>query len=226
MERKTVKLRDYGPVQLSDYLGLLRWQLERALDDGLIPQPDRNHGRWSAGVADAALARIEEITAAAGSIPDCGAVRAAAELTQRLGITVTDRAVAELALQGLIPTAGAYKGWTLYDGRALEAFADEGAAAAACHAGQLRTADESALYLLIRRSDFDHLVRAGLLEPSDWAHGPYDRRNTFSVPLYRTGALDELSRRDDIDWETVRSTRKGCRSPLAKLPAARPDETR
>lgn len=220
MKAKTAKRRDYGPVQLSDYLGLARWQLERALIDGLIPQPDRSRGRWSADIAEAALARIDDIKAAAGTIPDCGAVRAAAELSKRLGIAVTDNGVAELGRQGLIPITGDYKGWTLYDGRALETFTHAAAAADACWSGHLRTADHSAAYLRIRRSDFDHLVRAGLLKPTDWGQGPYDRKDTFSVPLYRTGDLDDVARRDDVDWDTVRSTRKGHRSPLASLPTA------
>lgn len=76
-------------------------------------------------------------------------------------------------------------------------------------------APDSAAYLLIRRSDFDHLVRAGLLGPAGWGRGPHDRRDTFSVPLYRTGDLDGLARRNDINWDAVRSTRKGHRSLLA-----------
>lgn len=220
MEPKTAKRRAYGPVQLSDYLGLARWQLERALACGQIPPPDRSGYRWSSDIAEAALARIDDIKAAAGTIPDCGAVRAATELSKRLGIAVTDNGVAELGRQGLIPVVGDYKGWTLYSGRALEAFTDIAAAADACWSGHLRTTDQSAAYLRIRRSDFAHLVRASLLKPTDWGQGPYDRKDSFSVPLYRTGDLDDLARRDDIDWDAVRTTRRGHRSPLAKLPTA------
>ena len=81
--------RDYGPVQLADHLGLARWQLDRALAAGLIPGPDRPRGRWSAQVADAALAGIEAIRAAAGTVPDLGAVRAAEILSGRLGVGMT-----------------------------------------------------------------------------------------------------------------------------------------
>lgn len=220
MEGKTIKRRDYGPVQLAEYLGLTRWQLDRALADGLIPASDKNRGRWSAAIAEAALARAGEIRAAAGSVPDVGATRAAEYLTERLGITVTGDGVAELGRRGLIPRAGCYKHWPLYDGRAIEAFTDGAAAADACRSGELRMADESALYLLIRRSDFSHLVRAGLLKPAGWGHGPWDRSTEFSVPLYRTGDLDDLARRDDIDWDAVRATPRGRKSPLAALPTA------
>jgi hypothetical protein len=209
--------RDYGPIQLATFLGLAQWQLDRAFAAGLIPGPDTPRGRWPAAVADAALARIDQIRAAAGSVPDLGATRAAELLTRRLGVTVTGDGVAELARRGMLPVAGHYKHWPLYDGRALEAFTDAAAAAEATRDGQLRTAEESAAYVRIRRSDLDHLVRAGLLVPAGRGHGPFDRRDTFSVPLYRTGDLDALLARADIDWPKVRSTPPGRRSPLADL---------
>jgi hypothetical protein len=212
--------RDYGPVQLATFLGLERWQLDRALDAGLIPGPDRPRDRWSAGVAEAARARIDQIRTAAGSVPDLGAIRAAEALSVRLGAVVTGNGVEELARRGLVLIVGHYKGYPLYDGRALEAFTDVAAAIKATWAGHLRTAGESAAYLRIRRSDLDHLVRAGLLAPVSWGHGPFDRRNTFSVPLYRTGDLDDLATRPDINWAAVRAVQAGRRSPLATLPTA------
>ncbi len=149
----------------------------------------RPRGRWSAELADAALARKDEIRQAVGSIPDLGAVRAAEVLSARLGAVVTGNGVEELARRGLIPQAGWYKDYPLYDGRALEAFTDTAVAVEATRAGELRTADQSTAYLRIRRADFGHLTRAGLLTPTDWGHGPWDRRDRFSVPLYRTGDL-------------------------------------
>jgi hypothetical protein len=212
--------RDYGPVQLATYLGLEQWQFSRAREAGLIPGPDRPRGRWSAEVADAALVHRGQIRAAAGSVPDLGALRAAEVLSVRLGAVVTGNGVEELARRGLIRVAGHYKNYPLYDGRALEAFTNVAAAIEATWAGYLRTADESAAYLRIRRSDLDHLVRAGLLMSADWGHGPFDRRDTFSVPLYRTGDLDDLAARLDIDWTAVRAVQAGHRSPLAALPTA------
>jgi hypothetical protein len=211
---------DYGPIQLAAFLGLAQWRLDRARAAGLIPGPDRPRGRWSAAVAAAALARAGEISAAAGGVPDLGAVRAAGLLTGRLGVEVTGDGVAELARRGLLRVAGQYKGWPLYDGRALEVFADTGAAVDATRAGQLRTAGESAVYLRIRRSDLDHLIRCRLLRPARHRRGPWDRRGTCSVPLYRTGDLDRLLARPGIDWAAVRSTPPGRRSPLADLARA------
>ena len=209
--------RRFGPVQLATYLGLEPWQLGRAVADGLIPGPDRSRGRWSAPIADAALAGIGVIRAAAGSIPDLGAVRAAGVLSRRLGLEVTADGVEELARQGLLPVTGYYKQHALYDGRALEAFTGTGAAAEATRAGRLRTADQAAAYLRIRRSDLNHLTRSGVLKPVKYGHGPWDRRNEASVPLYRTGDLDQLTARPGIDWAAVRATPPGRRSPLAAI---------
>jgi hypothetical protein len=158
-----------------------------------------------------------DLTAAAGSVPDLGAVRAAAVLSGRLGVPVTPDGVEELARRGLLPVAGSYKGWPLYDGRVLEGFADPAAAVEATRAGGLRTADQSAAYLAIRRSDLNHLTRCGMLTPARWARGPWDRRGTASVPLYRTGDLDRLAARPGIDWAAVRATPPGRRSPLKRL---------
>jgi hypothetical protein len=213
-------LREYGPVQLAEFLGLGRWQLDRALTDGLIPGPDTRSGKWSSAVARDAAARLTDIRAAVGGIPDLGAMRAADVLTQRLGTPVTSDGVTELSRRGLIPVAGHYKSFALYDGRALEAFTDASAATQANRAGRLRTAGEAAEYLRIRRADLGHLIRAGLLTPAGWAHGPFDRRDTRSVPLYRTADLDTIAARPGIDWDAVRATPRSRRSPLADLPDA------
>ena len=212
--------RDYGPVQLADHLGLARWQLDRALADGLIPGPARPRGRWSAAVAEAAWTDIGVICAAAGSVPDVGAVRAAEVLSGRLGLVVTADGVEELARRGLLPITGYYKDHALYDGRALEAFTDTATAGDATWGGHLRTAGQAAAYLRIRRSDLGHLTRPGILRPARHGRGPFDRRGQASVPLYRTGDLDALAARPDIDWAAVRATWPGRRSPLAAIQQA------
>ena len=56
-------------------------------------------------------------------------------LSRRLGLEVTADGVEELARRGLLPVTGSYKEHALYDGRALEAFTDTGAAAEATRAG-------------------------------------------------------------------------------------------
>jgi hypothetical protein len=211
--------RARGPVQLAEFLGLERFQVERAVRSGDIPAPDRSGGRWSAGVADGLFARAHQIAEAAGYVPDYGAVRMAEELTRILDVEIRADGVEELARRGLLPVKGSFKGYAVYDGRVAEAFIDARAADEAQRAGELRTADESAAYLRIRRADLNHLTRAGLLAPSRYGRGPWDRKDEASVPLYRTGDLDDLAARADIDWDAVRQARKGQRSPLASLTA-------
>ena len=137
-------------------------------------------------------------------------------LSRRLGLEVTADGVEELARQGLLPVTGSCKQHALYDGRALEAFTGTGAAAEATRAGRLRTAGQAAAYLRIRRSDLNHLTRSGVLKPVKYGHGPWDRRNEASVPLYRTGDLDQLTARPGIDWAAVRAT-----APRPAFPARR-----
>jgi hypothetical protein len=162
----------------------------------------------------------EEAAITSQPVPDLGAVRAAGVLSARLGMPVTADGVTELGRRGLIPVVGSYKGHELYDGRAVELFTDVAAAADATWAGHLRTTDESAAYLRVRRADLAHLVRAGMLRPADYGYGPYDRRRRPTVPLYRTGDLDALAAAPGIDWAAVRATPAGRRSPLASLKTA------
>src|SRR5437016_5945062 len=72
----------------------------------------------------------------------------------------------------------------------------------------------------IRRSDLNHLTRSKVLTPAKHVRGPWDRRDTVSVPLYRTGDLDQLAARPGIDWAAVRATPPGRRSPLKRLAEA------
>jgi hypothetical protein len=65
--------RDYGPVQLADYLRAcwpdLRGSVGRARYFGLLPEPDRGGGRrWSAALAEQIRVRWPETAAAARCI--------------------------------------------------------------------------------------------------------------------------------------------------------------
>jgi hypothetical protein len=69
--------RDYGPVQLAEYLvascGPLGASVDRARSFGLLPQPDRASGkRWSAALAEEIRVRWPEIAAAAKCIGAAG----------------------------------------------------------------------------------------------------------------------------------------------------------
>jgi hypothetical protein len=219
MTTDTRTLTSYGPVQMGDRLGLARFQVDRALAAGLIPLPDRARWRWSAGVVDGLADRADEIRAAVGAVPDLGASRAAEELSTRLRIAVTTDAVVELAARGCIPVVGEYKDYPLYCGRTIEQFTDTAAAVTATEDGELLTADQATGRLGVRRSDFDHLTRTGLLQPTTYGRSSWQpRRSAPAVPLYRAGDLTALLTRDGIDWDAVRATPKGHPSPLAKLP--------
>ena len=64
--------RDYGPVQLADYLRACWPDTSGSVDNarhfGLLPPPDRARGRWSAALAEEIRARWPETAAAAKCI--------------------------------------------------------------------------------------------------------------------------------------------------------------
>ncbi|MFI0901824.1 hypothetical protein [Streptomyces sp. NPDC020983] len=223
MARASVKEpADFGPQQFPDRLGLRLWEFQRALDDGLIPLSDVAGGRWSAAVVAAAAERLGEIRAAVGTLPDVGAWRAAELLAERFGVEVSAETVMELGRKDIIPVSGEYKGNALYDGRALERFADRRALAAAAASGRLHTKDSAAGYLRVRPADVEHLVRAGWLTEVHRVHSSYQPRKAApAVALFRQGDLDVLLAHPAIDWDDVRATPKGRPSALAKLTASR-----
>ncbi|SFD74522.1 hypothetical protein [Streptomyces aidingensis] len=156
---------------------------------------------------------------AAEDVPNLGAHRAAELLTDRFGINVDPDILIELARTGLIPTAGTYKGHQLYNGQALAAFTDRDALERACDVGRLLTRDQAAAHLRIRTCDIAHLVRSGRLTPATYVCSSQQPRSWGpQVPLYRAGDLEELLAAPGIDWEAVRATPAGRRSPLAALP--------
>lgn len=80
--------------------------------------------------------------------------------------------------------------------------------------------DQSAARLGIRRSDWDHVVRLGWIEPSAWQRVQFgtSKAGAVDVPIYRSGDVDVIpGRRKQVDWEQLRGLGKGQRSPLAKL---------
>jgi len=212
--------RDYGPVQLAQALGLAAFQVERGLSGGLIPPADLNGPRWSAAVVESIRSRSDKIIAAAGTLPDLGAWRAAEFLSGRFGVTVDPDIMTELDRVGVVPMVGYYKESPLYDGVALEAFTNRTTLDRAMTVGRLLTADQSAAYLKIRRADLDHLVHARWLEPVKRVRSGWQRRRDYpAVALYRAGDLDVLVAHPAIDWEEIRATPSGRTSALARLTA-------
>lgn len=220
----TTRAKSFGPVQLARHLGWWDFQVARAVRRGLIPAPDLG-SRWSAGLVDQFAARAEQIRAEVGSLPDMGATRTARVLADRLRCEVTADAVFELGRREVLPIADFYKSNPLFDGGAVEWFADRAVLDDAIVAGRCMTADEAAAHLRIRRSDFGHLVRAGRVGAVRNVYGSYrhTRRAAPLVALYRVIDLDALLADSGIDWAAVRATASGRRSPLAALPTATND---
>ncbi|MFE4265392.1 hypothetical protein [Streptomyces sp. NPDC056883] len=215
---KTQERADYCPQQFPDRLGFWLWRFERAVAKGLIPPADVGGRRWSAAVVEEVAGRAEEIRTETGGLPDMGAVRAAALLEERFEVPVAAEVMVELDRLGLVERVGDYKGHALYDGQALEDFADRAVLERAKHNGRLLDRTAAAKYLGIRACDFDHLTRAKWLRPQMWVHSGWQRRRDAPcVALFRLGDLDVLLVHPAIDWDPVRATPKGRPSPLARL---------
>ena len=197
--------------QLARRLGLEQWQAERAVRDGLLPQPDRARRHWSEAAAAQLEQAAEAIRAAAGRVPDVGAWRAADYLKNKLGVGITAGGVERLAALGLLGLAETYKGCQLYSGADLEAFTDADAAASA-EVTRDRNARQAAAYMRIREADFRLLARFGFITPARWVDGQWAR-----FPVYAAGALDAFLAREDIDWPAVRATPPNKRTPLYYL---------
>lgn len=207
-------LREYGPLQLCQALGIQEWQRERALALNLIG-PRNARGKWPAAVVDDAVARRDDIIAQAGRYPDVGAWRAAEILNERLGADVDASAIAELGRTGHLPIVDDYKGHDLYCGRALETFTDRDALATAAVNGEMVTTHEAVNRLRIRRTDFDHLVRLGWIRHHGHARGQW----ASWIALFRNGDLLDLLANPEVDFEAARAVRRGHRSAFASLPA-------
>jgi hypothetical protein len=121
-------LKDYGPVQTAERLGMSRGTWERALTAGVVPAPDVAGHRWSAAVVDGLVGRAAALLEEVGE-PPVGATRAAEELAERTGLPVIGADVEVLAERALVAERGEFKGWPLYDRRDLAAV-DAGAVAA------------------------------------------------------------------------------------------------
>ncbi|MFJ5730985.1 hypothetical protein [Streptomyces paradoxus] len=128
-------------------------------------------------VFDDAIARIDAIKEALGTLPDVGATRAEEHLAERFNLVVHAGTAAELARRGHLPVVGEHKGYPLYCGLALENCTDRRKVARASTAGQLHMRDAAARILGLRASDFDHLIRAGLLAHADTARSGWNKHD-------------------------------------------------
>lgn len=122
------KGRPLGPVQLARFIGLERWQMERAVDRGLVPAPDTDDGKWSRRAAAALRDRVADLRAAVGDHPGHGSVRAAEVLAERTGLDVHRDDVLELRERGLLVPAGAFRGHPMFARGDLDALSRDAVA--------------------------------------------------------------------------------------------------
>jgi hypothetical protein len=208
----------YGPVQLRNHLDLSAGQFACARDEGHIPAPDRS-GKWSPALVEQIRSSLADILAAVGPNPYVGATTGAALLSARLNLDVNRSAIPELHRMDLLPTVPDYDGYTMYDGRVLDRLDDVAAVQTAMTNGRLLMTDAAAKHLGVRGSDVRALLKQGWLKAADWGHSSWEpKRAGDNVALYRVGRLNELLADERIDWEAVRATAPGKRSPFLKLP--------
>lgn len=95
--------------------------------------------------------------------------------------------------------------------------AEDAETAAAVRANLQIAAGRAAEWLGLRRTDFDHLVRAELLAPVGQTQIQVGRRGTADVPLYAVEDLDRALEDPRVPWPKLREVTPGERSPLLAL---------
>ncbi|WP_216915239.1 3'-5' exonuclease [Nocardia noduli] len=84
------------------------------------------------------------------------------------------------------------------------------------------TADHAATEILdVERRHFDIMVEHGWVKPARHHSKQVGRYRTVEVPLYRTGDVEALLDTPDVDFEALRATPKGTKSPLLNLVGGR-----
>jgi hypothetical protein len=216
----------YDENQLAQRLRLPIAEVRSARYAGAIPEPDINRWTWSRTVVDELKTRTKEIEAAAGG-PMMSGHWAARYLEKRLGLeegSVRVFQILRLVDRGLLHqlSASAEAG-TIVAGQLVERAAEHPDIRRMLAEDAPLGPDQAAAHLGIRRSDWDHAVRAGWVTPAQWAEVRFgtSKAGAVTVPLYRTADVDAVvTDHPEVDWAVVRATPKGRRSLLAKVPAA------
>ncbi|MFB4298371.1 hypothetical protein [Actinomadura sp. NTSP31] len=116
---------DLGANQLAVRLGLARWQLRVGREHGLLPEPDLDGERWSAGLVEECAHRCGQVVTRFGEEPPIGAIRAAARLAMRTGLDVERRDVEVLVARDHLEVVSSFRGHPLYLLRDLDALDPE-----------------------------------------------------------------------------------------------------
>jgi hypothetical protein len=218
----------YTPGLLRMLLGLTHWQWWMVEQLGeLLPEPDASVGRWqrwSIGFAEVIVSEVRpRLLAATGAEPPVGRHKAAERLAWRTGLEVTPGDVEELVVRGGLQAFGMWHRHPVYDVRVLDQL-DRGVVEAVV-AGRPRREREQTLLrrdqcereMGLRRADFDHLVRRGMILPVRHEEVWLLRAGRYvQVPLYRASDVDDLLA-GPVDWAAVRARGAvpGARSLLA-----------
>lgn len=177
-----------GPVQVLRHTGLAEWQWRVGTKAGLIPAADAG-GHWSTAAADEVAGRREQIVAVVGVDAPVGGHNAAERLAERTGLEVCKEDVEALAEAGLLTAAGEYKGWPLWDCRALDGIGVDqlGPIVAERQAWEAASVSrwDAPAYLCLRREEFMRVAEQRGLRP-----GRMDR--------YATADLDALAADEDL----------------------------
>lgn len=218
------RLTHYYEDQLAGRLRLPIAVFRSARHAGAIPEPAEG-GRWTREQADTMKARVDEIEAAGGS-PISGQW-ACRLLEERLGLEPDSLRVFHILRlidrRLLHQLASSAEAGTIVSGHLVDRAAKHPDIRHMLAEDTPLGPDQSAARLSIRRSDWDHIVRAGWVHPAQWVSVQFgtSKAGAVDVPLYRTADVDAVpAAHPEIDWDAVRATPKGRRSPLAKVPAA------
>lgn len=198
-----------------------RW----AVHTGIVPPPDVPGGLWSRAAVEAM--NPEAITAALPGEPLSGG-QAADRIAEALGTpnvrgeaaTVTAFVVRRFMAAGMLAELSANPAGSLvHPSQVAEVCARPDLAELVAAESPLGP-DQAAARLGVRRTDWDHMVRLGWIEPAEWREVRFgtSRAGAVDVPLYRAADVDALpSAHPEVGWSALRAVGRGRRSPLAAL---------
>ncbi|WP_331723815.1 hypothetical protein OG592_44630 (plasmid) [Streptomyces avidinii] len=194
-----------------------RW----ATGSGLVPAADIGPGRWSRAVVEAA--DPEAVRAALRGI-EAGV--AADRLTQALGVPlpilrprVTASGIGHLVKAGLLVYLGGEPQFPVVHPDQVAALCRRRDLPAVLDRYVPLGPDQAAVRLGVRRTDWDQVVRLGLVSPVATVTVDYKHHGGVTVvPLFSAQEIALLEVvRPSVDWRAVRTVRAGRRSPLAGL---------
>ncbi|MFJ5926532.1 hypothetical protein ACIQF6_28415 [Kitasatospora sp. NPDC092948] len=215
----------YDEQQLARNLHVPITKLRWAVHTGLVPAPDTMTRTWPRAVVDA----IDRTTIEASLPGDpIGAWQAARLVAEALGLSwppdepcpVKVFTVGRFVRLGLLFDLTAQREeWQFHPDQVAQVCVREDLADLVERESPLGP-NQAAERLGLRRSDWDHLVRLGWVRPTlvQPVRFGSSKRGAVRVPIFRAGDVDAVPQaHPEVDWEALRRTEKGRRSPLSAL---------